>query len=135
MEDYDQDAFLSLGKEDFVALMGRSDSQYLALAQKVGPVSHVTIASGHGGRQWRQYNLQADSYVMMARLDHGLTDSVRLGLDLGVMNEKGSVLGSLSTGALSLGKGRQRHLSTRGLTGRWPTGCAFSAGRPMAGQR
>jgi len=105
MEDYDQDAFLSLGKEDFVALMGRSDSQYLALAHKVDPATHVTIATGHGGRQWRQYNLKADSYVMMARLDHGLSDTVHLGFDLGVINEKGSVLGSLSTGALSLGKG------------------------------
>lgn len=105
LEDYDQDEFLTIGKEDFMALMGRKDSQAVAFGQKLSKNTSLTLATGHGVRQWQNYNLRADSYLMMARLDHKLSGSMSVGFDLGVMDEKGSVLGSLSSGAISLGQG------------------------------
>lgn len=105
MEDYDQDDFLTIGKEDFIALMGRKDSQSAIFGQTLTPKTRLDLVVGHGGTEWQQYSLKSDTYVMMARLDHSLSAFVNVGFDLGVMNEEGSVLGSLSSGALSLGKG------------------------------
>ena len=105
MEDYDQDEFLSIGKEDIVALMGRSDSQSAIFDHKLNAKTKFALAVGHGGQVWQEFNVKAESYVLMARVDHGLLPSLNVGFDLGVMSEKGSVLGSLSNGALSLGQG------------------------------
>lgn len=105
LEDYDQDDFLSIGREDFIALIGQKDSQSAIFGQKITPKTKLDLVMGHGAAEWQQYNLKADSYVMMARLDHRLTSRINLGIDLGVMNEDNSVLGSLSNGAISLGKG------------------------------
>lgn len=105
LEDYDQDDFLTIGKEGFIALMGRKGSQSAMFGQEFASGTRLDLVVGHGQRQWQQYNLKSDSYVMMARLDHDLFHSLNVGLDLGVMNEKGSVLGSLSAGAISLGSG------------------------------
>jgi len=105
MEDYDQNAFLTIGKEDFTALMGRSDSQSFIYSYLVSPQTKFAMATQHGGQGRRQYGLRSDRYLMMARLDHYVSNHVKLGLDLGVMEEKGSVLGSMSAGAIDLGKG------------------------------
>jgi len=105
LEDYDQDEFLTIGKEDFVALMGRKGRQNLAFTQQVKGKTHLSMAVGHGSQNWQHYNLTSDSYVLMARADHDVMPQLKVGLDLGIMNEKGSVLGSLSNGAISLGKG------------------------------
>ncbi|MBL4801387.1 MAG: S8 family serine peptidase [Emcibacter sp.] len=105
LEDYEQDEFLTIGKEDFTALMGRKNSQAIVFGQQLNRTTRLDLVMGHGEKTWQQYRLTADNYVMMARLDHDLSSSVTLGFDLGVMTEKGSVLGSLSTGAISLGKG------------------------------
>ncbi|PCI33527.1 MAG: hypothetical protein COB54_04305 [Alphaproteobacteria bacterium] len=105
MEDYDQDEFLTMGNQGFVALVGRQNSQSAIFGQKLTSKTRLDLVVGHGQKLWQQYNLEADTYVMMARMDHGLASWLNVGIDLGVMNEKGSVLGSLSTGALSLGTG------------------------------
>ncbi len=105
MEDYDQNEFLTIGKEDFMALIGRGDSQSTVINQNLGTKSRITLAMARGGREWQQYNIKADNYIMIARIDHRLSGPLKLGLDLGVMTERGSVLGSLSSGAISLGKG------------------------------
>ena len=104
MEDYDQDAFLTIGKGDFIGLVGRRNSQSAIFGQKIGRRSGFSLAIAHGTREWQQYRLKADSYAVMARFDHGLSPAFNIGLDLGLMNEKGSVLGSLSNGALALGR-------------------------------
>jgi len=104
MEDYDQDEFLTIGKGDFIGLIGRRNSQSAIFGQKIGRRSGFSLAIAHGTREWQQYRLKSDSYAVMARLDHGLSPSFNIGLDLGLMNEKGSVLGSLSSGALALGR-------------------------------
>lgn len=105
MEDYNQNEFLSIGKEDFMALIGRGDSQSAVISQKLGIGSRITLAMGHGGREWQQYNLKADNYIMIARIEHSLSAPIKFGLDFGLMSERASVLGSLSSGAISLGKG------------------------------
>ncbi|PCI51175.1 MAG: hypothetical protein COB49_02755 [Alphaproteobacteria bacterium] len=105
MGDYDQNEFLTIGKDDFVALMGRNDSQSMIFDQKLTSRTRLGLVFGHGGQTWQQYDLKADTFVMMARVDHALSSSVNVGFDLGVMDEKGSVLGSLSNGAVSLGTG------------------------------
>ncbi|MBL4613170.1 MAG: S8 family serine peptidase [Emcibacter sp.] len=67
MEDYDQDAFLTIGKEDFIALMGRQNSQNILFGQKVNDQTGLDLVMAHGQRTWQQYGLTADSYMMMAR--------------------------------------------------------------------
>ncbi len=115
LEDYDQDEFLTIGREDFLALVGRKNSQTAVFGQKLNGRTKFGLVMSHGAAEWQQYRLKANSYVMMARLDHRLTGSVALGVDLGVMDEKGSILGSLSSGAVSLGKGA----TTRFINGRF----------------
>ncbi len=105
MEDYDQDEFLTIGKEDFTALIGRNKSQSIIFGQKLNGKTRLDLIAGHGTQQWQQYNLKADNTIMMARLGHHLSPAIKLGFDLGVMSETGSILGSLSDGAVSLGKG------------------------------
>ncbi len=105
LEDYDQDDFLTIGKEDFVALMGRKGSQSAMFGQEFNPGTRLDLVVGHGEHLWQLFNLKADTYVVMARLDHSLSNLINMGFDLGVMNEDGSVLGSLSNGAIALGSG------------------------------
>jgi len=105
LEDYDQDEFLTIGKEDFMALIGRDKSQNAIFSDKLTSKIRFDILLGHSEQEWEEYNLKSDSYVLMARVDHHLSSSVNFGFDLGLINEKGSLLGSLSDGAISLGKG------------------------------
>ncbi|NOZ41625.1 MAG: S8 family serine peptidase [Alphaproteobacteria bacterium] len=105
MEDYDQDEFLTIGRGDFMALIGRRNNQSVVFDQKLDRRTGFSLAVAHGSQKWQQYRLRSDSFIMMARLDHDLSATIRVGLDLGLMTEKGSVLGSLSNGALSLGTG------------------------------
>ncbi len=108
MEDYDQDEFLTIGKEDFMALSGRGNVQNIIYGYRVNEDTHLALAIQHGGQSQALYNLndglKSDSYMMMARLDHNLLSLVQLKVDFGLMEEQGSVLGSLSSGAVSLGK-------------------------------
>jgi len=115
LEDYDQDEFLSIGKEDFMALVGRDKSQNAILGHKLNSKTKFKLLLGRSGQEWQEYNLKSNSYVMMVRVDHQLFSSANFGLDLGLMNENGSVLGSLSDGAISLGKGA----STAFINGRF----------------
>ena len=105
MEDYDQDEFLTIGREDFMALMGRKGTQSALFAQRLTRKTRLDMVMSHSKTAWQDYGVTANSYLMMARLDHGLSPAFNLGLDLGVMAEKGRVLGSLSSGAIALGKG------------------------------
>lgn len=109
MEDYDQDEFLTIGKEDFMALSGRGDVQNIIYGYKVNEDTHLALAVQHGGNSQSLYNLndrlKSDSYMMMARLDHNIFSSLQVKVDLGLMEEQGSVLGALSSGAVSLGDG------------------------------
>lgn len=105
LEDYNQDEFLTIGREDFLALVGRKNSQSVVFGQKLDARTKLGLVMSHGTAEWQQYRLKSNSYVMMARLDHRLTRSIALGVDFGVMDEKGSILGSLSSGAVSLGRG------------------------------
>jgi len=105
MEDYDQDEFLTIGKEDFMALIGRQDSQTILFGQQLNPNTRLDMVVARASQTWQAYNLKASSQVMMARLDHKMSPALRVGVDLGLMDEQGSLLGSLSDGALSLGRG------------------------------
>ncbi|VAX07093.1 hypothetical protein MNBD_ALPHA03-1796 [hydrothermal vent metagenome] len=105
LEDYDQNEFLSIGKEDFMALFGRNKSQNAIVSHKLNSKTKFNFLFGRSEQEWQEYNLKSNSYVMMARVDHQLFSFANFGLDLGLMNERGSVLGSLSDGAISLGKG------------------------------
>ncbi len=105
LEDYDQNEFLTIGKEDFMALIGRDNSQNVLWGQKLNSKTRFNILFGRSQQEWQEYSLKSDSYVMMARVEHQFFPSANMGFDLGLMNENGSVLGSLSDGAISLGQG------------------------------
>ncbi|MCF8474865.1 MAG: S8 family serine peptidase [Emcibacter sp.] len=111
MGNYNQEEFLTIGREDFSALMGRQNNQNMIFGQKLGSDMKLDLVFGHGRQEWQHYNLSADSYVVMAKLDKALTASINFGLDVGLMNERGSVLGSLSSGAISLGEGAMTKFS------------------------
>jgi len=48
LEDYDQDDFLTIGKEDFIALIGRNNSQSAIFGQKMTPRTRLDL----GGWAW-----------------------------------------------------------------------------------
>ena len=92
-----------------MALNGRGDVQNIIYGYRLYEDTHLALAVQHGGRSQPLYNLnnglKSDSYMMMARLDHDLFSSAQLQIDIGLMEEQGSVLGSQSSGAILLGKG------------------------------
>lgn len=103
--DYKYDDFLVTGKGSFSALLGREHTQMLAYESKLGQTSSVTFAFGHGRAFSELYGLEGESYLMMGRVEQGFSDALRVGFDLAFLKENGQVLGSLSEGALRLGRG------------------------------
>ncbi|WP_417623235.1 S8 family peptidase [Paremcibacter congregatus] len=116
LEDYDGDAFLTIGKGDFMALASGLDSQNVAYKKKLNAKTGLTLALSHKTQDWALYNLKSDSYLAMTRWDHRLSDTVYVGIDLGLMAEEGGVLGSLSGGAISLGDGAATNFLATRLT-------------------
>ncbi|MDG1438892.1 MAG: carbohydrate porin, partial [Emcibacteraceae bacterium] len=51
------------------------------------------------------HKLNVKSTLMLNRINHYVNDDLTLSFDVGVMQEKGSVLGAVSTGALEIGSG------------------------------
>jgi len=104
-DDYQYDDFLATGRESFSDLLGRDGNQILSYEKRLGKKSLLKFAFGHGSKSWDTYALKAQSYLMMGRLQQQLTDGLYFGFDLALLKENGSILGSLSRGALSLGDG------------------------------
>lgn len=105
MDDYQYDDFLTTGKGGFSSLIVRDGSQVMAYAKPLGRLSKLNFTFGHGKKEWTDYNLEAESFMLQSRLGHTLAGVLHVSLDLGLLNEKGSVLGSLSGGALQIGEG------------------------------
>ncbi|WP_138379258.1 S8 family peptidase [Luteithermobacter gelatinilyticus] len=104
-EDYRYDDYLALGKGDFLSLMPRDGSRAALFSLGQPAKTRLQIAAGQGRKDYAELNLETRHTILAVRLDRGVTKGVSVGFDMGALQEEGSVLGSLSDGALKIGDG------------------------------
>jgi hypothetical protein len=84
---------------------GKPDDLAFALTHRLAAGTTLTVAAAHSRLHDNIYRLDARQNTAAARLTQYFGPKLGLSLDLGTVNETGSVLGAMSSGALALGDG------------------------------
>ncbi|WP_321394765.1 S8 family peptidase [Emcibacter sp.] len=103
--DYNHDDFLTIGKGDFLSLMLRDNSETALVGLPLEQGTRLRMSMGQGQRNYDDLGLETESSLFLGELEHDLSPYLTAGFDLGMLHERGTVLGSLSDGALKIGDG------------------------------
>lgn len=119
--------------EDKSLATGASDDIAVAAVQALDKNTKLTMTAAYSALHDREFQLDGKRSAVTFSLTRKLTRNLDLSLDLGMLNEKGAVLGALSGGALALGDGAMTRYT--GLQAAWRPigGVQFFAGW-MTGQ-
>ncbi|WP_417316896.1 S8 family peptidase [Emcibacter sp.] len=103
--DYNHDDFLTIGKGDFLSLMIRDGSETALMGLPLNRETRLRMSLGQGQKTYDGLDLETESTLLLTELEHDIFPSLIAGIDIGFLHEKGTVLGSLSDGALKIGEG------------------------------
>ena len=110
--DYNHDDFLTIGKGDFMSLQIRDGSTTALAGLPVTQATRFRMSLGQGQKRFDSIGLETESLLLLTELEHDLSAAFTAGVDLGMLREDGSVLGSLSDGALKIGEGASSLFAT-----------------------
>ncbi|MDG1858640.1 MAG: hypothetical protein P8I94_06035, partial [Emcibacteraceae bacterium] len=109
MEDYRPDDYIAPNKHGFSTLFNPSSTTALSYASSLNSKTtyETTIASSQKnvGEEIIGRKLNVINTLMLNRINHKVSNNMIVSVDIGIMQEKGSVLGAVSTGALEIGSG------------------------------
>ncbi len=109
MEDYRPDDFIAQGKHGFSSLLsapGTSAVSYKrAFGNKINIETAFARSKSNFGENIISRNISLKNTLVLNRITRNAGDKLRIGFDFGLLEEKGSVLGAISTGALEIGSG------------------------------
>jgi hypothetical protein len=119
LNDYNADHFLVTGHNDFTSLLLSENMQLMGANLNLSKSSNLQIAmTAGGGKREREANIlsvkiknrfleSSHQYSVVGKYSYKMMDGLLLGANAGFIKEDGSVLGSKSYGALSLGRGAE----------------------------
>ena len=109
LDDYSPDDYMAPNKHGFSSLISANHSKAVSFRTPYGKKSTYEVAFSSSNVKYDpllfSQNITVKSDLVLNRFRHNLTDNLSLTFDLGMLQEKGSVLGSVSRGALEIGKG------------------------------
>ena len=109
MEDYRPDDYIAPNKHGFSTLFKPNSTTALSYASSISANTtyETTIANSKRNiaEEFIGRKLNVKNTLMLNRINHYVSDALTLAFDIGLMQEKGSVLGAVSTGALEIGSG------------------------------
>ncbi|MBT5188040.1 MAG: S8 family serine peptidase, partial [Kordiimonadaceae bacterium] len=109
LDDYRPDDYMAPNKHGFSSLIPANQNKAISFRTPYGKKSTYEVAFSSSNVKYDpllfSQNITVKSALVLNRFRHNLTDSLSLTFDLGMLQEKGSVLGSVSRGALEIGTG------------------------------
>ncbi|MCP5380888.1 MAG: S8 family serine peptidase [Kordiimonadaceae bacterium] len=119
MEDYRPDDYIAQGKFGFSSLLNAHGLRALSYKTMLGKSSTFETAYASSKMTFNEnfigYNIKSESTLLMNRYSQFVSDKFLISFDLGLLNEQGSVLGAVSTGALEIGSGARTAFSGTNL--------------------
>lgn len=109
MEDFRPDDNIAPNQHGFNALQFANNTNAVSYKTQSGKKTSLEFAYSASeqiiGENIAPTRLNIKNSIALNRINHQLTNKMSLSIDLGVMNEVGSVLGAVSTGVLKIGDG------------------------------
>lgn len=109
MEDYRPDDYMAPGKHGFSALLSSQNSRAVSYKSLLGKKSGFETAYGSSKSNFAEgisdAKLEVENTIILNRFSHQPSEKLLMSVDLGLLEEKGSVLGAVSVGALEIGNG------------------------------
>ncbi len=109
MEDYRPDDYMAPGKHGFSSLLTPDGTQAASFKNQFGKKTALQSAYANSkasfGEELFSRKINVESSLFLNRISHQVTNNLTMALDLGFLEEKGSVLGAVSRGAVEIGKG------------------------------
>ncbi|MEZ5756651.1 MAG: S8 family peptidase [Emcibacteraceae bacterium] len=131
MEDYRPDDYIAQGKFGYSSLLNAHGLRALSYKTMLGKNSTFETAYASSRMTFNEnlfgFNIKSESTLLMNRYSHFVSDKFLISVDLGLLNEKGSVLGAVSTGALEIGSGARTAFSGTNMDYRLSDNSSFFA--------
>jgi subtilisin family serine protease len=107
MEDYRPDDYMAPNKHGFSSLLSATNTDAIGyksqLSQKWSYQNAYASSSLRFGDELSTGPIDVNHNLMLNRFSHRTSDNLNIAFDIGFLNEEGSVLGSISRGALEIG--------------------------------
>lgn len=109
MEDYRPDDYIAPNKHGFSALLSPNGSRAFSYKNKLNKRSsfetaYVSSKTSFGEELFSQ-KIDVKNTLLLNRFSHYVATNMLISFDLGLLEERGSVLGAVSRGALEIGRG------------------------------
>lgn len=109
MEDYRPDDYMAPNKHGFSSLLNSQNSRAMTYKSTIGKKTGIETAYANSKFNFAQgiidTKLKVENTMILNRFTHHASDRLMMSVDLGILEEKGSVLGAVSIGALEIGSG------------------------------
>ncbi len=109
LEDYRPDDFMTPNKHGFESLVSPNNNRAVAYKTMVGKNTAYQVAFSNNNIKYDPLlfaqNIRVRNSLLLNRFSHQATDQLSLVFDIGMLQEQGSVLGSVSRGAMEIGRG------------------------------
>lgn len=107
MEDYRPDDYMAPNKHGFSSLLNSRETNALgyksSLSRKWSFESAFASSVSNFGEQFAIGRLNVKNNLVLNRFKHQTSDKLSIAFDIGFLDEKGSVLGAISKGAIEIG--------------------------------
>nr|WP_250646642.1 S8 family peptidase [Pseudemcibacter aquimaris] len=107
LEDYRPDDYIAPNKHGFNMLLNPAETIGVSYKNNGKTTHEIAIATSEGSipREISQVPINFQNTMVLNRIEHHFTNNLTASFDFGLLTEKGSVLGAISTGALEIGRG------------------------------
>jgi hypothetical protein len=109
MEDYRPDDFMAPNKHGFSSLLSSQGTQAFSYKTPFSTKSSFQSLFANSkiniDEQLFSQRIEVKNTLLLNRFNHSLNNNTHLAFDIGLLEENGSVLGSISRGALEFGEG------------------------------
>lgn len=107
MEDYRPDDYIAPNKHGFSSLLKADDTTALGykngITKKWSYETAIATSKFNFGEELDIGRIDVQSNLILNRFKHQTSDNLNIAIDVGFLDEKGSVLGAISRGALEIG--------------------------------
>jgi len=109
LEDYRADDYMAPNKHGFESLVLPNNNHTMAYKTMVGKNTSYQVAFSNSRTKYDPLlfaqNIRTKNSLFLNRFSHQATNQISLVFDIGMLREQGSVLGSVSRGAMEIGSG------------------------------
>ncbi len=109
LDQYRPDDYMAPNKQGFASLLSPRGTKAMAYITKLSANTAYEVAFAQSNIGFDpslfSQNINVKNTFLLNRINHQITPNMKMAIDVGVLQEKGSVLGSISRGVMQIGKG------------------------------